>query len=397
MLAWQWGLFATALLLGLALVATLALYILEDDFIDRRLLRAEAAWMAGDAMEPAVRVLRPAELAEPHRTPLAGLAPGAMREFRPDPQRYLHVLALPPDAGGARLLAIDVQDEMRVSAGLARAAPLLLAVLLAVLAGAAWLARRFVRRVDEAMQLLLPAPGEAVDPDALRRRADRQPVSELHRFGHALADALEARHLALQREADTLRFLAHELRNPLQGAQLALSSLCASQPPDARLDRLHRSLQRLERASAAVLWLGEQAPAMVPVDVSTRTRTLCAELTSLAAQRGQTLDCAGAVRWRWAMPDAAADAVLGNLLLNAIQHGGPGPIRLRCDATGIHLANGTDAHARSAGHGLGLALARRLLARIDWTLDCSESASGFQVTLRPGSEAARAASTARDD
>ena len=381
LLTWQWIGSLGVLLLAFGVVGVIALYVLEDSFIDRRLLAAEQALAESSPLPPAVGLLRPADLPAERRAELAVLPPGALREFRLDDGRYLHLRALTADAQGVRLLVIDAQDELRVNQALRDAALPLLGLLALILLLAAWLARRFVGRIEDSLSSLLPALDGTSDVASLRDLAAKQPVQEFRRFGDALADALQARLDAVQRETETLRFLAHELRTPLQSARLALSSITETGAASPSTQRLWRSLQRLERASAAVLWLGEQTPDGQASDAGGAAQRLCEELAPLAAQRGQTIECRGKAQLAWALPAAAAEAVLGNLLLNAIQHGAPGPILLDWQTSRMWLENAVEPGQPQAGFGLGLELARRLLARIGWSLQCSEQAGRFVVTL----------------
>lgn len=376
----QWALFGGALLLGLCTIAAVALFVLEDSFIDARLLAAERA-LAGERQPlPQVQLKRLHEFPQHMHARLVALAPGALREFWLDHARYVHLRVQKPDALGSRFLVFEAQDELRVSDGLWRAAPALVLLLALLLAHAAWLARRFVGRIEGAAAGLLEALEREPGAASLRAAADAQPVAEFQRFGHALADALDARLAALKREEDTLRFLAHELRTPLQSARLAFAGLNAQAAPAAAA-RLGRALQRLERASAAVLWLGESTPAVELQALAPTLRALAEEFEPLAARRGQHISIEGEAELGWCLPLAAIEAVLGNLLMNAIQHGAPGAIRIVLDGSGIALHNRCELDDAQPGFGLGLELARRLLARIGWTLQLERS-DGDQICVR---------------
>lgn len=385
----QWALFGGALLLGMCTLAVVALYVLEDSFIDARLLAAERA-LAGER-EPLPQVeLKRLDAFPPHmQVQLAGLRPGALREFRLDDARYVHLRALASDAQGPRFLVFEAQDELRVSESLLRAAPLLALLLVLLLLHAAWLARRFVGRIEGAATGLLEALEREPSAESLRAAADAQPVGEFQRFGHALADSLDARLQALTREEETLRFLAHELRTPLQSGRLAVEALAGRIDAVAEA-RLRRALQRLERASAAVLWLGESTPVSEAFDVRPILSTLVEEFAPLAARRGQRIEVGGDAGVRWALPPAGIEAVLANLLINAIQHGAPGAIELTLGAGRIELRNATGDGESHSGFGLGLELARRLLAKIDWMLEARIDRAGAEFILRPVSKTERA-------
>jgi signal transduction histidine kinase len=375
-LAVQWALYTAMLLAGVGGIGALALYDLEDGFINARLIEAERALSGERAPLPQVELWRPEEFPESHRARVAALAPGRMREFRLDEARYVHVRAVSADASGPRLLVYDVQNEMRVNAVFARGAPLLALMAACLLALAAWLARRNATRIERAAGGLLGALARGTDPHALRHAADTQPVSEFQHLGHALADALDARLDALRREEDTLRFIAHELRTPLQSAKLADAALPGDTPAH---QRLKRALQRLERASLAVLWLGESTPAIESTDVAVVARTLADEFAPLAIQRRQLITCTLHAPLEWPLPAAAAEALLSNLLLNAIQHGSPGPVALVVDADAVVVDNPCTADSAQPGYGLGLELARRITTRIGWSFS-AEASAGHHVT-----------------
>lgn len=363
----QWALFTAVLLLGAGGVAVIALFVLEDSFIDERLLAAERALPGEPA--PATAVLRRLDAlpAERHAM-LAALAPGSMREFRIDADRYVHLRVLAPDAQGPRFLVYEAHDALRVGAGLRRGAPTLLALLVLLVLLAGWMGHRFAGRVERAARALLPPPGRHHDGQTLRAASAAQPIEEFRQIGLSLADALQQRLDALQREEDLQRFLAHELRTPLQSARLALAALPSDAAGQRQRERLQRALQRLQRAAAAVLWLGENTPAAEPSPVAPIARELLDELAPLAAQRGQQIELEERGALHWPLPAAAIAAILGNLLLNAIQHGGQGTLSLRLDGDALQLCNPCEPQIAAGGFGLGMELVRRLLAPIGWQL-----------------------------
>jgi signal transduction histidine kinase len=375
-LALQWVLYTAVLLAGMGSIAAVALYVLEDSFIDARLLEAERVLAGERAPLPQIELWRIEDFPEHQRARLVALAPGRIREFRLDAARYVHVRALPADAAGPRLLVYDVQDEMRVNAAFMRNAPLLAALAGLLIAVAAWLARRNAVRIERAAGSLLGALARDADAQALRHAADTQPVREFQQLGHALADALDARLAALRREEDTLRFIAHELRTPLQSAKLAAAALPGEAPAH---QRLARALQRLERASQAVLWLGEPTASADVTDVGSVASVLADEFAPLAAQRRQAITCTIEATLQWPLPAAAAEALLSNLLLNAIQHGSAGPVTVSIAADAVVVDNPCTADSARPGYGLGLELARRIATRIGWSVS-AEARDGHHVT-----------------
>lgn len=386
----HWAMFAAVLVLGLGLVAALALYILEDSFIDERLLQAEARLLGAAAPVPSgeVELHRLSDLPDGLQARLSGLPVGAMRELRLDDGRYVHLRVVAPDAIGSRVLLLDASKAMRVSDGLWRAMPWASVLLVLVLLVAASLARASARRIERAAERLLSAVDAGPGGGALRAAAGAQPIEEFRRLGLALADALEVRLATLEREEETLRFLAHELRTPLQSARLAFASAPDELPGMAAGGRLDRALSRLARASAAVLWLGEKVPCGDSCSAMKAMAELAEELAPLARQRGQTFELRPGTDHAWGLPPAAAEAIAGNLLLNAIQHGGAGKIGVASSVHGIVIDNAMSAELQDAGgFGLGFVLSQRLLERIGWRIARDAEHDRVRVRLWPEQKA----------
>jgi signal transduction histidine kinase len=132
-----------------------------------------------------------------------------------------------------------------------------------------------------------------------------------------------------------------------------------------------------------VLWLGESTPVAEPQPIAPILRSLAVEFAPLAARRGQTIRIEAHGDPSWPLPTAAVEAVLVNLLVNAIQHGAPGAIVITTATERIEIRNATDGDATQPGFGLGLELARRLLGRVAWTLEASFDPARAELILRP--------------
>ncbi len=178
-------------------------------------------------------------------------------------------------------------------------------------------------------------------------------------------------------------------------------------------DRSLRALERTERLLEDLL-------------------TLAREDRRLDGRESVSLGRAAERAWRTAIEDAGSAAVdaaslevagdrtlaadpsrlgqlLGNLLRNAIQHGGPGvTVTVEATADGFAVADdgpGLDPTARErafetgyttrpGGTGLGLGIVRRVAKAHGWSVDATESAAGgarFEVTGRTESDARRTA------
>lgn len=372
-LAGQWIVFGLSLLAGFALVSLLLLYMLEDAFIDRQLREAsrtvaeapQAAslssrfeWVRDDAAPPMLRQR------------MHGLRDGAIREFRLDDGRYVHVMASRDGEGQRVLVSYDVSDQLNVNAALAQGWPWLLLACAALALMAYVLARRFVGGVSRQAADLLARVVDADGPAQLQALAATQEIREFSELARLSAEAWESRLSALKRERETLAFLAHELRTPLQSARTSLALLNADRGNAQAWQRLQRAQDRLARASHAALWLGTAGPSSAGAGcgVAPVLASLMAEFEPLAEAKLQHFVPAIAAQVHWPMPEEVVETVLANLLLNAIQHGGPGGIAVRLEEGGLRLSNPRADAAAESGFGLGQALVQRLLERFGWAL-----------------------------
>lgn len=383
----QWIAFGLLLLVAAGAMALLLMFLLEDGFIDHQ-LRGVAAGVVDLASAPMPERFELHALADAPPTWRAlfdGRRPGAVSEFRHDDGRYLHVLKGRTPAGEDFLLAYDVSDQLRVNRALARAWPWLLAMA-GILSLLAWgLANLFVRRISRRAQHLVERIAAGESPAGLDDHAREEPIAEFSELAQLAARAWQSRLQAVERERETLAFLAHELRTPLQSARTSLALLGADRGDERAWSRLRRSQDRLARASHAILWLASDAP--VPAVASCEPARLVADLvdefTPLAQARGQVLRVDVEEEATWGLPPEVAESVLANGLLNAIQHGGAGEVWLRADASGLWLSNPPAEAGGGAGFGFGLSLSERLLGRFGWSLSREERDRRVGLRIAP--------------
>lgn len=375
-LARQWIAFGLLLLAAAAAMALLLMFLLEDSFIDHQLrdvargVDRVATARVPDRFELHAYAQAPADW----RARMDGRRPGALSEFREGDGRYLHLLRGRTPAGEEFLLAYDVSDQLRVNQALAWAWPWVLAMA-AVLSLLAWvLAQLFVRRVARSARGLVERIASGDSPARLDEHARAEPVAEFSELAQLAAQAWQSQLRLVERERETLAFLAHELRTPLQSARTSLALLEADRDDARAWSRLRRAQDRLARASHAILWLSSEAP--VPAIASCMPARLIAglggEFAPLAQARGQVLRVEADEDLAWALPPEVAESVLANGLLNAIQHGGPGEVHVRADAAGLTLSNRAGDSTPGAGFGLGLSLVERLLGRFGWSVSRDE-------------------------
>lgn len=384
-LARQWVTFALLLFAGFSAMTVLLLYVLEDSFIDRQLQRvgARVTTLAEPPELPlGFRLMHRAEATGELRARTLGQGHGAIREFRLADKRYLHVLAGEDGRRQPFLLVYDVSDQLTVNAALARGWPWLVLLALVLAATAYALASRFVGRISRRAVELVDRVGRADGTAELRKLARQEDIAEFSELARLGAEAWEARLAALELERQTLAFLAHELRTPLQSARTSLVVLEENPGSTEAWARLRRAVARLVRASHGVLWLAgdheagrEQhcCPGML-------LDALVEEFTPLAMARHQSLHCFGDCRVRWPLPGEAMETVLANLLLNAIQHGGPGRVEVVVARRALLVANPVGNVTSPPGFGLGLQVVQRLLTRFG--LELASLPGADRVVLR---------------
>jgi signal transduction histidine kinase len=394
----------------LALGVWYAAHDVSQRLMDETLAAEMADYVARRARNP--RSLPPASAS------LRGylLAPGARSEAATPPPG---VAALPPghhevvidgvpyrvavaDRDGARHLLLF--DESRQQRRERRFLAYLLgsAGLMTVLAalGGFWLAGRVIAPVTELARAVSGA--EPSSPPRLAR--DGGPGDEIDELAHAFDRYLDRLAAFVERERAFAADASHELRTPLAVIRGAAEVLADSPGLTAaereRVARIERAAAEMGELSAALLLLAreEDTPVETPCDAARVVAECVERYRPLAASRGTRIETAldGAVALR--APPALFAIVVANLLHNAVAHTQGGRVAARLDAHGLEIADtgaGIPAadlervferHFRgpqSAGAGIGLALVKRVCARLGWEVSLvSDPASGTVATLR---------------
>lgn len=229
---------------------------------------------------------------------------------------------------------------------------------------------------------------------------------EVRRLAEAFdAYALRVRDFVSREQAFTAD-VSHELRTPLTairtGCELLLAGAPLSADQRSRIGRIDRSAERMTTVLQSMLLLARQQDAMVQERVSLRD---CAH--DVAEPLRERFAAAG-VAWRNELPAgvnryldrAALEIVLSNLLRNALDHTESGHVALRMQDSTLEIEDtgrgiaardlphvferhyrGEDARAHE-GHGIGLALVKRIAERHGWTLSLeSRPGEGTRVRL----------------
>lgn len=173
------------------------------------------------------------------------------------------------------------------------------------------------------------------------------------------------------RDARRMRLVAqaeHELRGPLQAIALAAPEACR-----AELERAQLALADL----AAVRGGRRAAIEREPVRLD-RVVWRAAAGWDLAARRA-----GGGVHLDWSAGPVSVRAdrgrlaqALGNLLANAVEHGG-GDVRV----IGRRTGRGIRVEVRDSGRGHGLAIAARAVREAGGTMSASRAGSGTAVAI----------------
>jgi signal transduction histidine kinase len=289
-----------------------------------------------------------------------------------------------------------------------------LLVAVAALALAALLVLRVTRTALRPLAAIIDTATRIAGGDSNLRLEPSRTDTELGSLAAAfdqMVDALEsAVEEARASDAATRRFLAdasHELRNPIAALQASVETLLREQPERPERDRLEAAVardgERLGRLVDDLLGLArlEAQGERAPTDLASIARPLVDEARSRAPQATVTLttQCDATV----SADPAALDRVLRNLIDNAlaaIRPNGRVDVELRrrngyaeaCiadDGPGVPAAERQRIFERfvrldpaKPGHGLGLAIARRIAQQHDGDLTCDDVTAGASFTLR---------------
>ena len=289
-----------------------------------------------------------------------------------------------------------------------------LVVAVAALAVASLLVVRGTRTALRPLSAVIETATRIADGDFQLRLKHSRTDTELGSLAAAfdqMVDALEeAIEDARASDAATRRFLAdasHELRTPIAGVQATVETLLREQPERPERDRLQaavaRDSERLGRLVNDLLGLArlEAEPTRALVDLATIARPLVEDAHARAPHATITLDADDDTVVR-GDPDALERA-FRNLIDNAlaaIQPTGRIDVHLRrlngyVQAGVADDGPGVPEHERQriferfvrldpakSGHGLGLAIARRIVHQHDGDLTCDPTPNGASFTLQ---------------
>ncbi|HEY2656211.1 MAG TPA: HAMP domain-containing sensor histidine kinase [Solirubrobacteraceae bacterium] len=292
---------------------------------------------------------------------------------------------------------------------------LVVAVVTAVgLALATFLVLQGTRTALRPLFAVIDAATRIASGDSKLRLSPSRSDTELGRLAAAFDQMVAALDAAVDEarasDAATRRFLAdasHELRTPITNLQVSIETLLREQPERPERDRLEaaaaRDSQRLGRLVNDLLGLArlEAHPTRVPIDLGPVAGQLVQGARARAPHATITLHTDDDTIV-YGNPEAL-ERTLQNLIDNALAAIGPTgqiEVQLRRHNGSVHAlvtddGPGVPAHQRERiferfarldptkpGHGLGLAIARRIARQHNGDLTCDPSPDGASFTLR---------------
>ncbi|MEM0967165.1 MAG: HAMP domain-containing sensor histidine kinase [Verrucomicrobiota bacterium] len=397
-LIWAFALFSIGLASLFGFLIFLVYHETEDWTYRKQLAKVMANAQSGETEPPLVIVTPeqdvPTALAERIATLEDGYHEFSHPKENVETAEELHLLIV-SESDGTRMVAImrtpEIEALEKRATGVIWAGALGLSaagVLIGLL-----IARISVRPIEELTQWLQRDDPTEAPPKNL-------PDAETRLLSEALERYLVQRTSQLDRERAFLREASHELRNPINIIK-GLSEIAEEQglSPDG-LERLKRSVQRMEHTVEGLLALARQEQHLSGASLDHEWETMIAEYRESFA--GTLSD---AKEWDPLEPLAVRMVILvaGILLHNAIQHAEANTITVSLTEECLTVRDngrGMDGlaeiqNALDRGHplpcgGLGLALVARICRRMDWNLsfDASEGLTvriGFRPAKNPES------------
>ena len=351
-------------------------------------------------------------------------APVSPKSIVPTPAEKEKVTTAPLIGTRGSLLVLDevLPDGTHVSltasrASIDRAVTNLLLVELTVAAVALALATVLVVRVTRTalrpLSTVIETATRISQGDTRLRLEPSRTDTELGSLAAAFDQMLDALEEAVEdaraSDAATRRFLAdasHELRTPIAALQASVETLLREQPERPERDRLEaavaRDSERLGRLVDDLLGLArlEAHPTRAAADLASIARPLVENAQTRAPQATITLSAGGDTTVR-GDPDGL-ERVLRNLIDNAVSAIQPtGRIDVRVQRQNGYVQTHVtddgpgvpeDQHQRiferfvrldpgKPGHGLGLAIARRIARQHHGDLTCDPTPKGASFTL----------------
>jgi signal transduction histidine kinase len=281
------------------------------------------------------------------------------------------------------ILALDTDKTNSVWGIADKLLILILPWIVIFLAMASFLAKKFTRQIQGHFKRLLTIIEQSESEDDLKQFSQTQSINELAQFAELFAQVWRQKVEILTREKQSLEYLSHELRTPIQSSLATLELLALKIEDKKTIDRLMRSLNRMTRLSNAILYLMEsdKLHPMYQVDVFKVCQELVDELKPLAEVKNQSFMINAAIdtQVKIVATQEVIETLLSILLTNALQHSNESPILITINHDQIRIENEikqpaceqclTTNDEQHQGFGIGLTIAQRLADKFNLRLD----------------------------
>ncbi len=211
--------------------------------------------------------------------------------------------------------------------------------------------------------------------------------NDMSAIANAFDSFVERITLFVSREQAFTEDASHELRTPLtvilSSLQLLSEDKSIGVSGQLRLARIQRAAENMQSLIEALLWISrEDSPhAMPQVDLADLTRDLSLQLADQIKRKPLELEFQNLATYPRSVPKGMAASVVGNLLVNAVNHTDKGLIEIilrddrleiRDSGQGIpvediaHIFERRYRGSQSRGQGLGLYIVKRICGHLNW-------------------------------
>ncbi len=378
-------LYALALFAACIALTVISLYAIEDGFFDRKLhaiaqqlqsqpnpaannidILPNIRFYAGQATSPFSQVR---------------LEPGQVTEISQEKQ-YYHLLSfdLPDHTKG--LLAYNVSQELVVTDSLDDLSSLFLPLLLLILLLTVFSASFFSKLILSPLQKLVNAVSKKEVHSELQRLREEIKEQDIKQLVLSFASTWQQREQLLNDQITFNKGISHELGTPLQIAKHASELIQTHDPVSQRaLTRLCLSLQKMEKTSAAFLWLSTNNAWTTPVGTGDILDSIINNVRPQLHKRRIQITPRLEGECQFMAPSEVISVVLESLLQNALNHCEGDLITITSTAGAISISNRYDPEAKTEGFGIGMLLVKQLTKRFDIQLKVNKTDNEFEVSL----------------